>query len=92
MGNFKNMDKVKHFTMEIPQVKNKMDKMERKLDVDTIFDKSGGKEVAIGKKSKKKIKMRCRCHFIIINLRSIKRRTLSSSNNLLALRCYASSV
>ncbi len=54
MGNFKNMDKVKHFTMEIPQVKNKMDKMERKLDVDTIFDKSGGKEVAIGKKSKKK--------------------------------------
>jgi hypothetical protein len=56
MGNnsWNNMDKVKHFTMEIPQVKNKMDKMERKLDVDTIFDKSGGKEVAIGKKSKKK--------------------------------------
>ena len=53
MGNnsWNNMDKVKHFTMEIPQVKNKM---ERKLDVDTIFDKSGGKEVAIGKKSKKK--------------------------------------
>ena len=56
MGNnsWNNMDKVKHFTMEIPQVKNKIDKMERKLDVDTIFDKSGGKEVAIGKKSKKK--------------------------------------
>ena len=56
MGNnsWNNMDKVKHFTMEIPQVKNKMDKMERKLDVDTIFDKSGGKEVAIGKNSKKK--------------------------------------
>lgn len=54
MGNFKNMSKVKHFTMEIPQVKNKMDKIESKLDIDTIFDKSGGKEVAIGKKSKKK--------------------------------------
>ena len=54
MGNFKNMEKVKHFTMEIPQVKNKIDKIEKPIDVNGIFDKSGGKEVQVGKKSKKK--------------------------------------
>ena len=54
MGKYKNMDKVVHFTMEIPQVKNKVEKTEKPIEVDSIFDKSGGKKVQMAKKSKKK--------------------------------------
>jgi len=56
MGKFKNMDRVQHFTMEINEVKNKIEKKEKQLDMDTIFDKSGGKKVAVAKKIKKKSK------------------------------------
>ena len=56
MGKFKNMDKVQHFVMEVKEVKNKVEKKEKQLAVDTIFDKSGGKTVAVAKKEKKKAK------------------------------------
>ena len=56
MGKFKNMDKVQHFVMEIGEVKNKIEKKEKNIDVDKIFDKSGGKTVQIAKKIKKKSK------------------------------------
>ena len=54
MVKFKNMDKVQHFVMEIPQVKKKVEKEEKPIEVDNIFDKSGGDKVKMGKKSKKK--------------------------------------
>lgn len=44
----------KHPVMEIKQVKNKVEKKEKKVEVEKIFDKSGGKTVAIAKKVKKK--------------------------------------
>ena len=44
----------KHPVMEIKQVKNKVEKKEKKVEVETIFDKSGGKTVQVGKKIKKK--------------------------------------
>ena len=56
MGKFKNMDNVWHFTMEVAEVKNKIEKKEKKIAVDKIFDKSGGKVVAVAKKEKKKAK------------------------------------
>ena len=51
MGKIK-MEKVQHFTMELPQVHNKVEKKEKQIDVDTIFDKSGDKVVATAKKKK----------------------------------------
>ena len=44
----------KHPIMEIKQVKNKVEKKEKKIEVEKIFDKSGGKKVAVAKKVKKK--------------------------------------
>jgi len=44
------MEKVKHFTMELPQVSKKVEKKEKQLDMDTIFDKSGDKVVKVAKK------------------------------------------
>lgn len=55
MGKIK-MEKVQHFTMELPQVHNKVEKKEKQIDVDTIFDKSGDKVVATAKKKKNKSK------------------------------------
>tara|TARA_R110001592_G_scaffold176803_6_gene416879 strand:- start:1640 stop:1873 length:234 start_codon:yes stop_codon:yes gene_type:complete len=56
MGKFKNMDKVQHFVMEVKEVKKKVEKKEKQLDMDTIFDKSGDKTVMVAKKIKKKNK------------------------------------
>jgi len=44
----------KHYVMSIKQVKNKVEKKEKKVEVEGIFDKSGGKTVQVGKKVKKK--------------------------------------
>tara|TARA_R110002020_G_scaffold77945_2_gene196435 strand:- start:493 stop:720 length:228 start_codon:yes stop_codon:yes gene_type:complete len=55
MGKIK-MEKVKHFTMELPQVSKKIEKKEKQLDMDTIFDKSGDKVVKVAKKKKTKSK------------------------------------
>jgi len=44
----------RHPVMSIKQVKNKVEKKEKKVEVETIFDKSGNKKVAVGKKVKKK--------------------------------------
>ncbi len=50
------MEKVKHFTMELPQVSKKIEKKEKQIDMDTIFDKSGDKVVKVAKKKTKKAK------------------------------------
>ncbi len=54
------MEMVKHFTMELPQVSKKIEKKEKQIDMDTIFDKSGDKVVKVAKKKQKKLSKICR--------------------------------
>tara|TARA_R110002126_G_scaffold29392_2_gene97123 strand:- start:448 stop:678 length:231 start_codon:yes stop_codon:yes gene_type:complete len=49
-----NMDKIKHFSLEIPTVARKLAKKERPFDSNKMFDKSGNEKIAIGKRMKKK--------------------------------------
>mgnify|MGYP003670122110 CR=1 FL=1 len=70
------MEKVQHFTMELPQVHKKIEKKEKQIDVDTIFDKSGDKVVKVAKKIKSKAKQNLDLSFY-----NARQKTYSKDNN-----------
>ena len=54
MVKLKDMEKSKHFVMEIKQVHNLVEKKQKPFDAEKMFDKSGGDKIKVGKREKKK--------------------------------------